>query len=82
MAKILKESTVEIYATPGCPKCEMTKNLLNVRGIGYEYKMIGVDYEKNDLEERLGRPIAEAPQIFSDGEYIGNFEAFKTAVMS
>ena len=71
-----------IYGTPGCTYCTQAKKLAESNGIEVEYKTIGQDIQKEQLEEIIGLTIKTAPQIFinSDGftEYVGGFAEFKT----
>lgn len=58
-----------IYSKEGCINCVRAKALLQARGIKYEEKMVGVDYDVEDLR-RLG--VRQLPYIEYVGEYSGN----------
>lgn len=49
-----------IYSKEGCINCVRAKALLQARGIKYEEKMAGVDYDAEDLR-RLG--VRQLPYI-------------------
>ena len=69
--------TATVWTKPGCPFCDMAKNLLNEKGIAYEEKNIGNGYTREQLLEAV--PTAKTvPQIFIDGKYIGTYEHLKT----
>jgi glutaredoxin len=69
---------VQIYGKPACPKCDMAKRLCESRGLEVDYKEVGADITKEQLEEKIGFSIRSVPQIFvtADGfsEYVGGFE--------
>ena len=68
--------TATVWTKPGCPFCDMAKNLLEQKGIEYEEKNLGNGYTREQLIEAV--PTAKTvPQIFIDGEYIGTFEHLK-----
>ena len=68
--------TATVWTKPGCPFCDMAKNLLEQKGIEYEEKNLGNGYTREQLLEAV--PTAKTvPQIFIDGEYIGTFEHLK-----
>lgn len=58
-----------IYSKEGCINCVRAKALLTARGIAFEEKMAGVDYDVEDLR-RLG--VRQLPYIEYVGEYAGN----------
>lgn len=68
---------VQIYGKSGCPNCDKAKLLCKVKGIEFDYKVVGSDIQKEQLEEMVGFPIRSVPQIFisTDGlsEYVGGF---------
>ncbi len=68
---------VIIYGRPGCTFCRKAKNLCESNGAAVEYKTVGTDISKEDLEEKVGRPVRSVPQIFvmSEGfaEYVGGY---------
>ena len=69
--------TAIVWTKPGCPFCDMAKNLLEQQGIAYEEKNLGNGYTREQLLEAV--PTAKSvPQIFIDDEYIGTYEHLKT----
>lgn len=65
-----------IWSKPMCPYCDQAKNLLSNKGYEIEERKVGDGYLKEDLLEAV--PGARTvPQIFIDGEYIGDFTALK-----
>lgn len=69
---------VQIYGKPSCPGCEAAKLLCKSKAIDFEYKVVGSDIQKEQLEEMIGQPIRTVPQIFvtSDGfsQYLGGLQ--------
>lgn len=70
-----------IYGRPGCAFCDKAKTLCSIKGIDYDYKVVGTDIQKEQLEEMVGHSISSIPQIFlvSEGfsEYVGGFNDLK-----
>ena len=68
--------TATVWTKPGCPFCDMAKNLLEQKGIAYEERNIGNGWTLEQLLEAV--PTAKTvPQIFIDDQYIGTFEHLK-----
>ena len=68
---------VEIYSKDFCGYCDMAKNLMEVRGIGYtEYKLGHDGVTREMLLERV--PDARTfPQIIIDNHVIGGWTQFQ-----
>lgn len=62
---------ITIYSKENCPRCVVAKNLLESKGIEYEVKMAGVDYDVDDLR-KLG--VRMLPYIEKGGERVGSLE--------
>lgn len=58
---------VEIYTTPYCGFCRMTKEVLDKKGVQYEE--IDVSGGREEMIKRTGGPDS-VPQIFVDGELL------------
>lgn len=70
-----------IYGRPGCSFCDKAKILCRLKGIDFDYKVVGTDIEKDKLEEMIGHTVNSIPQIFitTEGfsEYVGGFNELK-----
>lgn len=65
-----------VWSKENCGQCVQAKNMLKLRGIDFEERIIGSTWSKEDLLEAV--PSARAvPQIFFDNEYIGGFTELK-----
>jgi len=65
---------VKIYTTDFCPYCNKAKNILDKKNIDYEEINIhGSQKLRDEIEELTGR--RDVPQIFIDGEHIGDDDA-------
>jgi len=62
---------IEVFSGPNCVHCEAAKKLLIENGIEFVERRIDNPDELAELQLRLPRAMA-LPQIFIDGEYIGN----------
>lgn len=72
---------VVIYGKPNCPQCTSAKTLCSLKGLHYEYKELDVDYTKEELEDMLISPLRSFPQVFVDGEHVGDAKAFAKFVL-
>jgi glutaredoxin len=68
-----------IYGKTQCPYCDMAKNMCEQKGIDYEYKQLGTDFDRNEMLETF--PGARTfPQIIVDGQKIGGYTELKELV--
>lgn len=66
-----------IWGKPQCPHCEAAKRMLDSRQIAYEYKQLGVDFEREDVLQEF--PEARTfPQIVINGQKIGGYDRLGT----
>jgi glutaredoxin 3 len=64
---------IYIWGKPGCPSCEKAKYTLDTHNIKYEYRQLGVDFEREDVIAEF--PEARTfPQIVINGQKIGGYE--------
>jgi len=72
---------VLIYGTPSCTFCKQALQLCKQRNVETTYKTVGVDIQKEQLQEMVGRPISSVPQIFINSggltSYVGGFKELK-----
>jgi len=70
-----------IYGRPNCSYCEKAKALCKLKGIDIDYKVVGKDIQREQLEEMVGGIVSSVPQIFliSEGfsEYVGGYNALE-----
>jgi ribonucleotide reductase beta subunit family protein with ferritin-like domain/glutaredoxin len=64
---------IQIYSKEGCTYCDRAVELCEQEGLTYEKIMIG----KEDLEKLCGGKFEAYPQIFKDGERLGNYFDFE-----
>ena len=65
-----------VWSQTNCLACNQAKNLLDIKGIPYEVKMLGENATKQELLEAV--PGARSvPQIFLNGKYVGGLEALR-----
>ena len=70
---------VEIYSKPQCPFCIQAKALAEREGHNLTYKMLDVDFNREELMETF--PGARTfPQIIVNGDKIGGFTEFKALI--
>lgn len=65
-----------VWSKPSCPYCDRAKALLQMKGIEYEERVVGIGWTKEQLLESV--PTARTvPQIFIDGLLIGGYDQLK-----
>ena len=68
---------IEIFGKTDCPFCESAKRLCEQRGLKYSYKLLGVDFEREQVLEEF--PGARTfPQIRINGQNIGGYDKLGT----
>jgi len=74
-------ASVQVYTTDDCYYCRVAKSLLDEQGIPYEEINISKTPEMRDvLVEKTGEWTV--PQIFVDGEYIGQDDELREWIKS
>ncbi len=65
-----------IWSKDNCPNCVQAKNLLKLKGVAYEERMLGDKWTREDLLALV--PTARTmPQVFLDDKLIGGFSELK-----
>ena len=70
---------ITIYGTPVCPTCKNVLSFLKSSNTNYDYKVVGQDVSKEQLETDVGRPVRAVPVIVVDGDEL-SFDSLKTKV--
>lgn len=68
---------IQIYGKQGCGSCEQAKQLCGMKGIEYEYLMLGNDYQLKTIIDIGGGKHKTFPMITKDGEYVGGLQELK-----
>lgn len=55
--------TYIIYSKDGCPQCVTAKNFAQARGVDHMVRMLGTDYELQDLMDITKMPVRQMPFI-------------------
>ena len=67
---------IEIYGKEQCPYCDMAKALCEQKGLDFEYKQLGTDFDRDEMLSTF--PGARTfPQIILDGQKIGGYTELK-----
>jgi len=67
---------VVVYGKPNCPFCDKAKNILDSKGIEYNYVDISEDVDSFEFIRNQG--FRTVPQIFVNGEYHGESDSANT----
>ena len=65
------QAEIEVFSGPNCVHCEAAKKLLGDNDLQFIERRVDDSSELAELQRRLPRAMA-LPQIFVDGEHIGN----------
>ena len=64
---------IEIFTGPGCPHCETAKVLLKQHELPFQELDVSDPGVMEEFKRRLPR-VRSLPQVFADGEHLGNEE--------
>ncbi|WP_417565989.1 GrxA family glutaredoxin [Marinobacter sp.] len=68
---------VTIYGRSSCGFCARARDLCETRNIPYVWvDMIEKGMSKQDIAEKIGRPVHTVPQILVGNHYVGGFDQF------
>ncbi len=70
-----KPLSVTVMSRDGCPFCVRAKEALRNAGIDFEELVLNRDYTDRTLRAVAGS--ASVPQVFVNGEYVGDSEALE-----
>lgn len=65
-----------VWSKPQCSYCDQAKQLLKMKGIEFEERLIGAQWTKEQLLEAVPQ-ARSVPQIFLDDEYVGGYPELK-----
>lgn len=70
---------IEVFGKPNCPYCDQAKQLLEAKGIEYEY----IDVSKDDdaLAFLMDCGLKTVPQCFDGNVHIGGFTQLQDYVV-
>lgn len=72
---------ITIYGKENCTFCDQAKTLCEMKGVEFEYKQLGVDFERDEFIQEMSEIYAviprTMPQIIQDSAYIGGFKELK-----
>jgi glutaredoxin 3 len=71
--------TYEIIGKEECSFCVLAKNLLDTKGIAYEYKSLGEDIDIAELKRRVPG-VRSVPVVFVNGVHIGGYRELERKV--
>ncbi len=72
---------VTIYGRTSCGFCMAARDLCESRNIPYTWiDMIEQGLGKQDIADRIGRPVHTVPQILVGSEYVGGYDDFSAYV--
>lgn len=62
---------IVIYSTPNCANCLALKMTYSSSNVKFEEKLIGKDISIEELQEKAGVQLKQAPVVFVDDLYRG-----------
>lgn len=67
---------ITVYSKDMCAKCKQAEIVLTMKGIEFEIKKLGVDYELEEAKS-LAPQQREFPVVMQDGVLVGGLEQLK-----
>ena len=67
---------ITVYSKDMCAKCKQSEIVLTMKGIEFQIKKLGVDYEL-DFDKQLAPTQKEFPVVVQDGVLVGGLEQLK-----
>ena len=61
-------SKLTIYGTQKCVKCRQLATIFEQHSIPYDYKSVGTDISKEELEYKVGRSVRSVPVLFDNAQ--------------
>lgn len=68
---------ITIYSKPSCSACTQAKQLCDAKGVEYEYKVLGKDYDLEQMFKVVPMSVRSFPAIIEDGKYLGGIVELK-----
>lgn len=75
---------ITIYGKDSCTFCDQAVQLCKQKGVDYEYKKLGVDFDKEWIVCHIGSYGViprTMPQVVDENGYVGGFAELKTKLM-
>ena len=66
-----------IYGKTGCATCIQAKQLLETKGLEYEYVLLGLNYSLDEFYNVAPKTHRTFPMVTKDGKYIGGLVELK-----
>ena len=66
-----------IYGKTGCATCIQAKQLLETKGLEYEYALLGLNYSLDEFYNVAPKTHRTFPMVAKDGNYIGGLTELK-----
>ena len=66
-----------VYGKTGCSACVQAEQLLETKGLDYEYALLGLNYSLEDFYNVAPKTHKTFPMVTKDGKYIGGLVELK-----
>ena len=66
-----------VYGKTGCSACVQAKQLLETKGLDYEYALLGLNYSLEEFCNVAPKTHKTFPMVTKDGKYIGGLVELK-----
>ena len=68
---------IKIYGKTGCSACVQAEQLLETKGLDYEYALLGLNYSLEEFYNVAPKTHKTFPMVTKDGKYIGGLVELK-----
>ena len=66
-----------VYGKTGCSACVQAEQLLETKGLDYEYTLLGLNYSLEEFYNVAPKTHRAFPMVAKDGNYIGGLVELK-----
>ena len=66
-----------VYGKTGCSACVQAEQLLETKGLDYEYALLGLNYSLEEFYNVAPKTHKTFPMVTKDGKYIGGLVELK-----
>jgi len=71
---------ITVYSKSACPQCDIVKNLLKSRNLGFEEVKIDDEEQRKAFYEKCDPSVRQMPQVFINDQRVGGVAGLQAAL--
>ena len=71
---------ITVYSKSACPQCDIVKNVLKSRNLGFEEVKIDDEEQRKAFYEKCGPSVRQMPQVFINDQRVGGVAGLQAAL--